>query len=45
VLQSNAATAIALTGPAKKVLILGAGMAGLVAGYELSKLGHEIIIL
>jgi monoamine oxidase len=38
-------TAAVLTGPAKKVLILGAGMAGLVAGYELSKLGHDITIL
>ena len=27
------------------MLILGAGMAGLVAGYELSKLGHDITIL
>jgi len=32
-------------GPAKKVLILGAGMAGLVAGYELSRSGHDITIL
>ncbi len=32
-------------GPAKKVLILGAGMAGLVAGYELSQLGHDVTIL
>ena len=37
--------ATVLKGPAKKVLILGAGMAGLVAGYELSKLGHNITIL
>ena len=29
----------------KKVLIIGAGMAGLVAGYELTQLGHEITIL
>src|SRR5882762_2130334 len=29
----------------KKVLILGAGMAGLVAGYELSELGHDVTIL
>src|SRR5215207_5631719 len=36
---------IILRGPAKKVLILGAGMAGLVAGHELSKLGHDITIL
>ena len=37
--------AIVLGSPAKKVLILGAGMAGLVAGYELSKLGHDVTIL
>lgn len=34
-----------IRGPARKVLILGAGMAGLAAGYELSKLGHDITIL
>ena len=33
------------TAPAKKLLILGAGMAGLAAGYELSKLGHHVTIL
>ena len=43
-LVQTAATVV-LKGPAKKVLILGAGMAGLVAGYELSKLGHDITIL
>ena len=43
--QAGAVSAITLTGPAKKVLILGAGMAGLVAGYELSKLGHDVNIL
>jgi monoamine oxidase len=37
--------AVVLSGPAKKVLILGAGMAGLVAGHELSKLGHDVTIL
>lgn len=36
---------IVLSGPARKVLVLGAGMAGLVAGYELSKLGHDVTIL
>ena len=34
-----------LTAPSRKVLVLGAGMAGLVAAYELSKLGHDITIL
>jgi len=36
---------LVITAPAKKVLILGAGMAGLAAGYELSKLGHNVTIL
>lgn len=39
------ATTILARGPAKKVVILGAGMAGLVAGYELSQLGHDVVIL
>jgi monoamine oxidase len=42
---SDATATIVLRGPARKVLILGAGMAGLVAGYELSKLGHDLTIL
>lgn len=42
---SSAAANKVLRGPARKVLILGAGMAGLVAGYELSKLGHDVTIL
>lgn len=42
---SGAVRAVILSGPARKVLILGAGMAGLVAGYELSKLGHDVTIL
>lgn len=29
----------------KRVLILGAGMAGLVAGYELTQLGHDVTII
>jgi monoamine oxidase len=36
---------ILLGAPAKKVLILGAGMAGLVAAYELTKLGHDVTVL
>lgn len=38
----------ALIGPSvspKRVLILGAGLSGMVAGYELSQLGHSITIL
>lgn len=42
---SGAVRSIILTSPTRKVLILGAGMAGLVAGYELSKLGHDVTIL
>jgi monoamine oxidase len=44
-LSQAAVRAVVLSGPAKKVLILGAGMAGLVAGYELLKLGHDVTIL
>jgi monoamine oxidase len=38
-------TSITLKGPAKKVLVLGAGMAGLVAAYELIQLGHDVTVL
>src|SRR5579862_7256863 len=31
--------------PRKHVVILGAGMAGLVAGYELRRLGHQVEVL
>ena len=45
--RTNFASATILTGrlAPKKILILGAGMAGLVAGYELSHLGHDVTIL
>jgi len=43
--HSGVVNAIVLSGPARKVLILGAGMAGLVAGYELAKFGHNVTIL
>ena len=42
---SGAVRGVILSGPARKVLILGAGMAGLVAGHELVKLGHDVTIL
>ena len=43
--KAGASKVFILRGPAKKVIILGAGMAGLVAGYELSQLGHDVTIL
>src|SRR6185369_7065362 len=41
----DAAATIVLRSPARKVLVLGAGMAGLVSVHELSKLGHDVTIL
>ncbi len=41
----DTAAAIITRAPAKKVIILGAGMSGLVAAYELTQLGHEVVIL
>ncbi|HKS09251.1 MAG TPA: FAD-dependent oxidoreductase [Pyrinomonadaceae bacterium] len=43
--NSPLARAVVLKGPAKKVLVLGAGMAGLVAAYELTQLGHDVTVL
>lgn len=34
-----------VTAKANRILIIGAGISGLVAAYELDKLGHDIIIL
>ena len=31
--------------PGKRVIIIGAGMAGLVAAYELARSGHDPLIL
>jgi monoamine oxidase len=44
-LKPTGALGTILSGPARKVLVLGAGMAGLVAAYELSKLGHDVTVL
>src|ERR1044072_1296142 len=41
-LNQSAVRAVVLSGPAKKVLVLGAGMAGLVAAHELTKLAHDV---
>src|SRR6266849_2158483 len=45
--KSLSSALIDLRGPSapKRVLILGAGLAGMVAGYELSQLGHNVTIL
>ena len=43
--RTGAVRGVILSGPARKVLVLGAGMAGLVAGHELVKLGHDVTIL
>ncbi len=32
-------------GERKRVVVIGAGLAGLVAGYELKRLGHDVVIL
>src|SRR5437588_6583764 len=45
VARSNAFSSITVNPAAKKILILGAGMAGLAAGYELSQAGHDVTIL
>jgi monoamine oxidase len=43
--RSSAVASIAINAAPKKIVIIGAGMAGLVAGYELSQLGHDVHIL
>src|SRR2546421_12471892 len=43
--KSFGSSLIHVSGPPKRVLVLGAGLAGMVAGYELSQLGHKVTIL
>jgi len=38
-------SAVTASGAPKKIIIIGAGMAGLSAGYELTQLGHDVTIL
>ena len=33
------------TGAAKKVIVIGAGLAGMSSAYELTQAGHEVIVL
>ena len=42
---ARGASAIITKGPARKVLVLGAGMAGLVVAYELTQRGHDVTVL
>ena len=42
---AHGATAVIVNSPARKVLVLGAGMAGLVAAYELTQRGHDVTVL
>ena len=32
-------------GARRRIVVVGAGMAGLVAGYELGRAGHDVVIL
>lgn len=43
--DESPAPAIPGTGTKKKVIVAGAGIAGLCCGYELVKLGHEVVVL
>jgi monoamine oxidase len=42
---SSLAHQLTRSGPAKRVIIIGAGLAGLTAAYELTQIGHDVTVL
>ena len=42
---SSLSQALVRSGPAKRVIVVGAGLAGLTAAYELTQGGHDVIVL
>ncbi|MEX0681461.1 MAG: FAD-dependent oxidoreductase [Balneolales bacterium] len=43
--DSNTTKRVSQSGTKKKVIVAGAGIAGLCCAYELMKLGHEVVVL
>ncbi len=43
--KATSATARSSQKAPKRVVVIGAGLAGLAAGYELMKAGHDVIVL
>jgi monoamine oxidase len=42
---SSLAQQLTRSGPAKRIIIIGAGLAGLTAPYELTHMGHDVTVL